>query len=521
MLNCRRVLLSGTALAAAATVAKAPLAASALARELSAQGRAGDDVIAWLRANALPLASAEPVGGLHDLEPFRAMIGNARIVSLGEATHGTREFFQLKHRLIEYCVAKLGFTVIGFEAEYGATLAVNDYVLHGKGNAVDVVSGMGFWTWDTEEVVALVEWVRAWNIANERKVKFYGFDMQGSAAATQHLLAYLERVAPELAAASATSLAPLALYHTFGAFQRLSAAVQERTFAQIKSVREAFVAERTRWIERSGETEWQLARQSAVVLEQYARSRLVAEEGDFRKEFAFRDRAMADNVHALLDAEGAGAKAVLWAHNGHVQRSAYFGLSNMGGFLQAAAGAEPVVIGFAFNQGSFQAMGVIDGDYKLGTHVVGPAPAARSTPRWRPPALRCWRSICDACRPTARSPGGWRVSRRSGRSERCSRSRTSMNMPWRRTRARISTSWCSSSARPRRAAIRSRPPMRFSPTPPGATRSRPTSRLRAAATSRTAGARSTTAATRTWSQSRSRHRPEADARCGSRAPTRR
>ena len=110
------------------------------------------------------------------------------------------------------------------------------------------------------------------------------------------------------------------------------------------------------------------------MLEQYARSRLVAEEGDFKKEFAFRDRAMADNVHALLDAEGAGARAVLWAHNGHVQRSAYFGLSNMGGFLHAAAGAEPVVIGFAFNQGSFQAMGVIDGDYKLGTHVVGPAP---------------------------------------------------------------------------------------------------------------------------------------------------
>jgi erythromycin esterase len=374
MLNRRRVLLGGTALAAAATVAKAPLAASALAREPSAEGRAGDDVIAWLRANALALASAEPGGGLHDLEPFRAMIGNARIVSLGEATHGTREFFQLKHRLIEYCVAKLGFTVIGFEAEYGATLAVNDYVLHGKGNAVDVVAGMGFWTWDTEEVVALVEWVRAWNLATERKVKFYGFDMQGSAAATQHLLAYLERVAPELASASATSLAPLALYHTFGAFQRLSAAVQERTLAEIKSLREAFAAERTRWIERSGETEWQLARQSAVVLEQYARSRLVAEEGDFRKEFAFRDRAMADNVHALLDAEGAGARAVLWAHNGHVQRSAYFGLSNMGGFLQAAAGAEPVVIGFAFNQGSFQAMGVIDGDYKLGTHVVGPAP---------------------------------------------------------------------------------------------------------------------------------------------------
>jgi erythromycin esterase-like protein len=158
-------------------------------------------------------ASARQRRAWYRLQGSRAaspLIGDARIVSLGEATHGTREFFKLKHRMIEYCVSQLGFTMIGFEAEYGATLAVNDYVLNGKGNAVDVVAGMGFWTWDTEEVVELVEWVRAWNIANARKVKFYGFDMQSSPASGMHLLAYLERVAPHLAAVCEQNIAPLA-----------------------------------------------------------------------------------------------------------------------------------------------------------------------------------------------------------------------------------------------------------------------------------------------------------------------
>src|SRR5258705_13233786 len=165
MLNRRRLLLGGTAFAAAAAITSVSF--PALAQSRAADSPAGEEVVAWLKANAMPLASAEPGTGFADLAALREIIGDARIVGLGEATHGTREFFQLKHRLIEYCVSELGFTMIGFEAEYGATLAVNEYVLGGKGTAADVAGGMGFWTWDTEEVNALIDWVRAWNLAHE------------------------------------------------------------------------------------------------------------------------------------------------------------------------------------------------------------------------------------------------------------------------------------------------------------------------------------------------------------------
>ena len=108
MLNRRRLLLGGTAFAAAAAITSVSF--PALAQSRAADSPAGEEVVAWLKANAMPLASAEPGSGFGDLAALRDVIGDARIVSLGKATHGTREFFQLKHRLIEYCVAELGFT---------------------------------------------------------------------------------------------------------------------------------------------------------------------------------------------------------------------------------------------------------------------------------------------------------------------------------------------------------------------------------------------------------------------------
>src|SRR5215471_6331183 len=109
MLNRRALLLGASALGAAG------VAGAAVAIRDKWYTHPNTAVISWLKANALPIASVEPGTSFKDLEQLRPLIGDARIVSLGEATHGTREFFQLKHRMIEYCVSRLGFTMIGFE----------------------------------------------------------------------------------------------------------------------------------------------------------------------------------------------------------------------------------------------------------------------------------------------------------------------------------------------------------------------------------------------------------------------
>jgi erythromycin esterase len=331
------------------------------------------EAIAWIRGNAIPLTSVEAGHGFADLEPLRAIIGDARIVSLGEATHGTREFFQLKHRLLEFCVSELGFTIFAIEASYPECLRVNDYVLNGAGSPAEALASQRFWTWDTEEVLALIEWMRAWNRTHARKVKFYGFDMQFPTEAALGLLDYLKRVAPDLAATSAAPLWPLCDDVSADRFHLVSPTTRDAALAAIERILDTFGKEGLAWVAASSEIDWQLARMNAVVLHQSARLRLAMSH--INPGFS-RDVAMARNVRALLELEGPEAKAVLWAHNGHVRKAPYLTddktrIPTMGSHLHAKVGREQIVVGFAFNQGSFQA---IEWEVGLIEHTVPPAP---------------------------------------------------------------------------------------------------------------------------------------------------
>ncbi len=140
---------------------------------------ADDAVLGWLNARLLPLRTLEPAGSYADLEPLRDFLRGVTIVGLGESTHGVHEFFTVKHRLVEFLVVELGFTVFALEASYAACVPINDYVLHGTGEPAAVLSGQRYLAWDTEEFGALVAWLRTYNdgVADDAKVSFYGLDV--------------------------------------------------------------------------------------------------------------------------------------------------------------------------------------------------------------------------------------------------------------------------------------------------------------------------------------------------------
>jgi len=137
-----------------------------------------DPVIDWIRNHAVPLKTPEAANGFDDMRPLKPLIGQARIVSLGEATHGSREFFQLKHRMLEFLATEMGFTIFSIEANLPEAYRLNDYVLEGKGDPAQLLRGMYFWTWDTEEVLAMIHWMREFNQSGKGRVQFTGFDMQ-------------------------------------------------------------------------------------------------------------------------------------------------------------------------------------------------------------------------------------------------------------------------------------------------------------------------------------------------------
>jgi erythromycin esterase len=320
----------------------------------------------WIGTSAIALTTVEAGQGFADLHRLGALVGDARIVSLGEATHGTREFFQLKHRLLEYLVAEHGFTVFGIEANYPECLRVNDYVLNGTGDPAAALAGTRFWTWDTEEVLALIAWMRSWNRNHPRKIKFYGFDMQFSTEATLGVLDYLKRVDPGLAQSVADELWPLCDDTSAERFHGLSDITREAASSCIRRILQMFAHQRERWSALTGDRDWHLARLNAVVVDQSAQA---------RSSKISRDVAMAENVASLLELEGPNAKAVLWAHNGHAVRQSPYSmgdqvLANMGSRLEELFGSQHRVISFVFNQGSFQAQEPGRG---LVRHTVGPA----------------------------------------------------------------------------------------------------------------------------------------------------
>jgi erythromycin esterase-like protein len=143
-----------------------------------ARAQQPDPNIEWIRANAIPLTTAEPGKGFADLQRLKPLIGNARIVSLGEATHGTREFFQLKHRMLEFLATEMGFTIFSIEANMPESYRLNDYVLTGNGDPAELLRGIYFWTWNTEEVLDMIKWMRSFNASGRGRVEFTGFDMQ-------------------------------------------------------------------------------------------------------------------------------------------------------------------------------------------------------------------------------------------------------------------------------------------------------------------------------------------------------
>ena len=132
---------------------------------------AGEATAEWVSSNAFRLASVEAGNGFADLAPLKGILADVRLIGLGEATHGSREIFQFKHRMLEFLVTEMGFTVFIIEASFPACLNVNRYVLHGEGDPAEALASMGFWTWDTEEVSAMIEWMRSYNetVPEERK----------------------------------------------------------------------------------------------------------------------------------------------------------------------------------------------------------------------------------------------------------------------------------------------------------------------------------------------------------------
>lgn len=314
-------------------------------------------VLAWLREHARPLAGVDAGAPRDDLAALGDLVGDARVVALGEQTHGTSEFFRMKHRALEHLVLEHGFTLFAIEANMPEAERLNRYVLSGEGDAQDLLAGLHSWTWHTEEVLALIAWMRDHNEAAEVPVRFTGFDMQYPDVAVENVRAFLADHDPELLAAYEADLtAAAATSRLRGSSEAPSPELRER----VDELVAAMTAREAGYAAAAGEDAAAWAVQDGRVV---AQSLGLASGGT-----RWRDEAMARNLLWLLD-RYPGERMLVWAHNGHVSKAAGW----MGSHLAAALGDAYVCVAFSFEQGAYTAYDPEFGG--VGASVAGPAPA--------------------------------------------------------------------------------------------------------------------------------------------------
>lgn len=304
----------------------------------------------WLREKSVHLKTVAAGSGFDDMQPLKTMIGDARIVALGEADHLNRDFYRVKHRMVEFLVNEMDFTVFAIEATFAGALELNDYILTGDGTPEKALAALVYPAWRTEAVLEMVKWMRQYNAAHEKKIKFYGFDNKPATGSAEAVYDYLRKTNGTkdydqlLSSLMQLSIAPRSWK---GPNEQLRKSVE-----QIKSL---ITYLENQWPVRArpssqqeiqGEKQWRLTVQHARVLLQNAE---FLSAPSISKATDLRDKSMAQNVRWLMDYEE-GAKIILWAANTHIMTMPYSGC--MGDYLRRTYGKDMVVFGLMRNRKS-------------------------------------------------------------------------------------------------------------------------------------------------------------------------
>lgn len=274
-----------------------------------------------------------------DLLILNKLIGNSKIVGLGESTHGSSEVYQMKYRISEYLIAHKNFNVFSLEANMPESFLMNQYIQEEKGNPKDILKGMYFWLWQTEETLTFVEWLKKYNENHNSKVFFDGFDMQYAKGAIDQIRkTYQENRLPE----QEINDLETALKENNRGFRTYSKKSQKNLSEYLFSIKEKSISiknpeEKSRFL------------QNVDIIRQY-----------IQQSFIRRDKFMAENVKWLKE-NHLNSKVIVSAHNYHIAK---LNSDRMGYWINEMYGQDFVNFGFAFYEGTYSAS--IDG--KLGTY---------------------------------------------------------------------------------------------------------------------------------------------------------
>jgi protein-L-isoaspartate(D-aspartate) O-methyltransferase len=333
------------------------------------------------RNQTLPEMIAEAAEELTDFDDpafgrlFDRFAGR-RVVLLGEASHGTSEFYKARAAITRHLIEHHGFNIVAVEADWPDAAAVDRYVRH-RPHAVGAeppFQRFPTWMWRNTDVVALVAWMRQHNegVAEmERRAGFYGLDIYNMSGSIAAVLDYLDRVDPEAAKVARERYGCLTPWQkdpaTYGrsALRRGYAECEQAVIEQCQEL----LQKRLDYATGDGDAFLDAAQNARLVTSAERYYRIMYYGG--AESWNLRDTHMFETLRNLLDAKGPDAKVIVWAHNSHIgdARATDMGMTrdelNIGQLTREHYGHEAALIGFGTHTGTVAAATDWDGDMEV------------------------------------------------------------------------------------------------------------------------------------------------------------
>jgi erythromycin esterase-like protein len=311
--------------------------------------------------------AAEPLPDIDD-EPFGAFFdrfGDARVVCLGEASHGTSEFYRARAAISRRLIERHGFNIVAVEGDWPDCATVDRYVRHRPWREGELKAFERFpiWMWRNTDVDAFIRWMREHNEdrAYERMCGFYGLDLYNLGASMQAVIDFLEKEDPELARLAHLRygcLEPWAdnpqvygRHSLMEGYARCEVGVIQMLKDLLQKQVDCFGEECDEWLDA--------AANARLVKDAEAYYRVMYHGS--AESWNLRDSHMFDTLNMILDAKGPDAKAIVWAHNSHIGNAAFTDMGmhrhelNIGQLVKEKWASQARLIGFGTHTGTVAA----------------------------------------------------------------------------------------------------------------------------------------------------------------------
>ena len=309
-----------------------------------------------------------------DLNPLLERIGDARIVLLGEASHGTSEFYRMRERITRQLIIEKGFRFVAIEADWPDAARVDHYVRHFQFPPSEWTAFARFptWMWRNTEVRDFVSWLRKHNgtVEKEKRVAFHGLDLYSLYDSIRSVLNYLDEVDPESAKVARERYGCLTPWQRDPATYGHAALTGSYPTCEADVVRALtdLVAKRRAYAEHDGER-FLDAEQNARLVANAERYYRIMYYGS-RASWNLRDNHMFETLKNLLAFHGKDSKAVVWAHNSHIGNAAATemaarGEHNIGQLCRKEFGDKAYLVGFGTHSGTVAAASAWDGPMEI------------------------------------------------------------------------------------------------------------------------------------------------------------